>query len=66
MRGPSDGGGPKARLRHCVPADPKAGRRPVFVISDPLSFESVLFFYFLFFYFFPKMGPLGNKVTEIR
>ena len=57
MRGPSDGGGPKARLRHCVPAGPKAGRKPVFVISDLLSFESVLFLFYLFIYFFPKMAP---------
>ena len=61
MRGPSDGGGPKARLRHCVPAGPKAGRKPVFVISDPLSFESVLFLFFYLFIFFLKWAPWEIK-----
>ena len=59
MRGPCDGGGPKARLRHCVPAGPKAGRKPVFVISDPLSFESVLFLFIYFF--FLKWAPWEIK-----
>ena len=59
----------------------EAGRRPASVTvslqarkraegpSSSLATLSLLnpfYFYFFIFLFFPKMGPLGNKVTEIR